>query len=137
MSRKPTNRASTVGRNLRRYRTQAGMSQEALAEAAGVARASISNLERGSADSPSAAVAEALCGVLKIEVADLYRLERPRVDVVKFASSPHAAAMDPVPTAEELEFLTRESAVIFVGGVATNKALALLLEARRESLRKK
>jgi transcriptional regulator with XRE-family HTH domain len=61
-------------RNLRRYRQQRGLSQEALAHEAGIDRTYISALER-SVYSPSITTVEKLAAVLEVEAASL--LQRP------------------------------------------------------------
>jgi transcriptional regulator with XRE-family HTH domain len=52
-----------VARNLRRLRTQHGLSQEALAADAGIDRTYVSRLERG-LENPTVAILEQLAGLL-------------------------------------------------------------------------
>jgi transcriptional regulator with XRE-family HTH domain len=59
-----------VGRNLRRHRLAAGLSQEALADAAGLDRTYVSGVERG-VRNPTVKVLHHLASVLSIRIADL------------------------------------------------------------------
>ena len=69
----PSRRIGTVGTNLRRLRADRGMSQQALAEASGLSRGAIADLERGYSQSPDAETQRKLAAVLKIEPADLWK----------------------------------------------------------------
>ena len=55
-----------LGANVRRYRKEAGQSQEALADAAGVARSYMSDVERG-ARNPTLKIVERIALSLQIE----------------------------------------------------------------------
>jgi transcriptional regulator with XRE-family HTH domain len=59
-----------VGRNIRRHRLAAGLSQEALADEAGLDRTYISGLERG-VRNPTVKVLYSLATVLRVRMADL------------------------------------------------------------------
>ena len=59
-----------VGRNLRRHRLAAGLSQEALADAAGLDRTYVSGLERG-VRNPTVKVLYNLATALNVRIADL------------------------------------------------------------------
>ena len=59
-----------VGQNLRRHRLSEGLSQEALADAAGLDRTYVSGLERGIRN-PTVKVLDHLASVLSIRIADL------------------------------------------------------------------
>lgn len=59
-----------VGRNVRRFRTRAGLSQEELAHQADLDRTYISGVERG-VRNPTVQVLQRLAMVLKIRPADL------------------------------------------------------------------
>lgn len=59
-----------IGRNLRRHRLAVGLSQEALADAAGLDRTYVSGVERG-VRNPTVKVLHHLANVLGIRIADL------------------------------------------------------------------
>jgi transcriptional regulator with XRE-family HTH domain len=60
-----------VGRKVRRLRTTAGFSQQALADNSGIFRTYLSRLESGAAN-PTISVLEALANSLQVEVAELF-----------------------------------------------------------------
>jgi transcriptional regulator with XRE-family HTH domain len=61
---------SLVGRNLRRQRLFAGLSQEALADAAGLDRTYVSGVERGIRN-PTVRVLQVIAAALGVKPADL------------------------------------------------------------------
>lgn len=61
---------SLVGRNLRRHRLSAGLSQEALADAAGLDRTYVSGVERG-VRNPTVKVLQSFATALGVKPADL------------------------------------------------------------------
>jgi predicted transcriptional regulator len=61
-----------IGSKVRRLRTDAGVSQQAIADRSGVFRTYISRLESGKAN-PTITVLEAVATSLKVEVAELFR----------------------------------------------------------------
>jgi transcriptional regulator with XRE-family HTH domain len=65
-----------VARNLRRLRTQHGLSQEALAADAGIDRTYVSRLERG-LENPTAAILEQLAGALVTEIVEFFAVPAP------------------------------------------------------------
>jgi transcriptional regulator with XRE-family HTH domain len=68
---------AAVGRRVRELRTDAGLSQEALAERANLHRNSIGNIERGERDIHMTAVAQ-LCRALGVTLADFFAPFRKR-----------------------------------------------------------
>lgn len=62
----------TVGRTVRQARQRAGLSQEALADKAGIDRTYVSGVERGLRN-PTVTILARLAAALGIEVADLLR----------------------------------------------------------------
>lgn len=62
----------TVGRNVRQARQKAGLSQEALADKAGIDRTYVSGVERG-VRNPTVTVLARLAGALGVPVAALLR----------------------------------------------------------------
>ena len=64
---------STVGRNVRRVREARGLSQNALAKAAGLAQAQVWDLEAGRTQSPTAPTLQALGKALGVTVDELLR----------------------------------------------------------------
>ena len=82
-------------KNLRRIRTQRGMSQAALAHAAGVKQATISRIESGT-NNPSLAVADDIAravGVSPVELFGLPELEQRFLDAFRSASDERRAAL--------------------------------------------
>lgn len=69
------------GRNLRRYRTERGLSQEAFADELGLHRTYMGGMERGERNLTLATV-ERICGALTL-------------DPLTMLSSPHAGARQP------------------------------------------
>ena len=67
-----------VGKNVRRYRLAAGLSQEQLGFAVGLHRTYVSGIERGLRN-PSLLVLEELATVLRVTVCDLVTDPRRRV----------------------------------------------------------
>src|SRR2546430_1900664 len=136
------------GALLRRYRTAAGLSQEALADRAGLSIGAISALERGNRRAPYRATVLALASALGLGGPELAALEaavsrfrgpRPAASPSP-ASAPHPAPLPPTPLLgrnEELrtaEELLRSEAVRLVtltgpGGVGKTR---LALEVARE-----
>ncbi len=81
---------ASFGIVLKRYRGSAGLTQEALAEAAGLSVRGIQDLERGASSAPRAATMESLIQALRLgpdERADLERAARKR-HVIDLPSSP-------------------------------------------------
>lgn len=62
----------TVGRNVRQARQQAGLSQEALADKAGIDRTYVSGVERG-VRNPTVTILARLAEALGVQAADLLR----------------------------------------------------------------
>lgn len=60
----------TVGKQVRKYRRLAGMTQDALAERCGIYRTYLSRIEHGGAN-PTLSVLGALADALKVEVCEL------------------------------------------------------------------
>jgi transcriptional regulator with XRE-family HTH domain len=65
-----------LARNLRRLRTERGLSQEGFAHDAGIHRTYISDIERG-ARNPTLSVVERIALALGIDVCDLLRRDQP------------------------------------------------------------
>ena len=63
-----------IGRNARRLRTAAGLTQDGLAERTGLSTAYISEIERGQAN-PSAVVMAELAQALGVDIRDLLKPE--------------------------------------------------------------
>jgi transcriptional regulator with XRE-family HTH domain/tetratricopeptide (TPR) repeat protein len=68
--------AETLGAQLRRYRTAAGLTQAALAELAGLSEQAVGTLERGSRRRPRAETIEALAAALHLDDAAVEGLTR-------------------------------------------------------------
>jgi transcriptional regulator with XRE-family HTH domain len=65
-----------VARNVRLLRVQLGLSQEALADHAGVNRAYVGRLERG-LENPTLAVLERLAKAVDVEITELFAKPKP------------------------------------------------------------
>jgi transcriptional regulator with XRE-family HTH domain len=70
---------SLVGRNLRRQRLSAGLSQEALADASGLDRTYVSGVERGIRN-PTVRVLQVIASALGVKPADLLAEEKSATD---------------------------------------------------------
>ena len=77
--------AHTFGSRLRRYRVAAGLSQEALAERAGLSRRGIADLERGARNFPYGDTVQRLATALDLSVAE-------RADLLVAGQRPDAAS---------------------------------------------
>lgn len=77
----------TVGRNLRRYRMERGLSQEAFAEVIGVHRTYMGGLERGERNLTLKSL-ERLAATIQIDPVDLLR-EWPNGDPRSVSASRH------------------------------------------------
>lgn len=92
------------GQLLRRFRLASGLSQEQLAEQAGLSVAAINTLERGTRRAPRADTIARLANALYLSLADRVRLEsavvraRHAAYIAKAAALPHASSL-PVPLA--------------------------------------
>ena len=109
----PTNPADAAhtssqlfGTLLRRYRTLAGLTQEALAARAGVSGRAVSDLERGVNLAPRAATLDLLADALALEPADraaLIAAAHPDLDAPPASLSPTTAtSRTPIPTRARL-----------------------------------
>lgn len=130
-------RPSAFARNLRRIRTERGLSQESLAARLGVTREQISHLERGKTRSPGADTIKRVADALGVAVADLLEEQLESADgsrlLDEFRASPYYTALRP--TDEELQWLARVARDIGGLGIApTPEALVGLLKARRGTL---
>lgn len=72
-----------TGRRLRRLRQQRGLSQRALARAAGVSNATVSLIESGRTD-PSLGMLKRILDALETSVADFFALDMPHEEQVFF-----------------------------------------------------
>lgn len=104
----------TFGALLRRYRRAVGLSQEALAERAGLSTQAISALERGVRQAPYHDTVRALCAALDLGSADRTALEatiaRHRGPATTLAATPDASAVPGLPTSLDA-LLGRDDAV--------------------------
>jgi transcriptional regulator with XRE-family HTH domain len=68
---KPKRKLSPLAKRIRELRLGGGLTQDALAEAAGISRQQIQNLEVGRSENPSASTLHKLAKALGIEAAEL------------------------------------------------------------------
>lgn len=73
----PTETLRAIATNLRRLRRKAGLSQDALAEAAALAQPRISEIERMVIGNPELKTLEAIAGALGVSVSQLTRQPKP------------------------------------------------------------
>src|SRR5262245_10231693 len=94
-------RTASFGAELHRLRSRAGLSQEALAERAGLSRNGISNLERGVKPAPRLETVRLLADALGLSEGDravLLAAARPAlVEQARSAAGPSSAATLPAP----------------------------------------
>lgn len=124
----------TFGRRLARMRDEAGLSQPALAAAAGVHRQTIARLEGGSAlpnGTTAAALARAL-GKSTDELLGTKTVDAKSAAVIdEFLASGEAAKMLPPPSEKEIAWL-RENLEVLSGPRAVPRAVAFSLLSLRE-----
>ncbi len=68
--------AKEIGARVRRRREGMGLSQAALAKAAGLSQATVSRIEKGDSD-PPVSTAVALCSALSMSLDELFSEKRP------------------------------------------------------------
>src|SRR5690348_4100834 len=107
--------SSAFGGLLRRYREAAGLTQEALAERAGISARAVSDLERGINRSPRSATLALLAPALELGAADRARLEAAAGRLTVARDLPGAALLGPdqpplLGRARELALLERHLA---------------------------
>src|SRR5437870_3518873 len=90
--------AFSFGERLRRYRARAGLTQEELAERAGLSVRGLSDLERGVRRFPYPDTLARLADVLELEEAERAALQRAR----RQARSPTSEGPPPEPTPDHL-----------------------------------
>jgi transcriptional regulator with XRE-family HTH domain len=66
---------SAIGQNVKRMRSAAGLTQQALAVAAGLSISAITQIEQGTNEDPRASTLSALARVLGVTVDDLLKVE--------------------------------------------------------------
>ncbi|MCC6627365.1 MAG: helix-turn-helix domain-containing protein [Chloroflexi bacterium] len=125
-----TGGASTFGALLRSWRVAAGLTQEALAERAGLSVRAISSLERGERRQAHPHTVQVLARALRLSVADRARLAAARTHGPAPAPEPPAAEPAP-PRAGHLpalltSFVGRERAVAEVGRLLSRHRLVTL-----------
>lgn len=126
---------TTIGRNLLRLRTAAGLSQDELAAKAGIARPTLGNIETG-ATSPASATVELLARALQVKVSELTEDPQAFHPIATAIEAFLADAWGTVtkPTPEEIEWLRGLPGQAWFGfgpSGPSPKALHHLLEARR------
>src|SRR5215469_7035409 len=100
-----TDPSQTFGALVRRFRLAAGLTQEELAERAGLSTRAISNLERGVSQSPHQATLDLLAQALELNASERAELEaamrlyrrglRSISSLLKFPSPPAGAPLAP------------------------------------------
>lgn len=129
--------APQLGPNLRRLRTAKGLSGEKLEELSGVHRVTISEIERGNADTSTETLAKLARG-LEVTPSELLAVplnEAPIEPLIQaFLKSPWAAVMKP--DVEELEWLRSRPGTFWFGIEPSPAVLAKAIEMRREDRKK-
>lgn len=129
----PSSRA-LVGGNLRAFRKAAGLSQEALAELAGVSRATVAAIELGRYSSVELSTLDALAAALmKPESAFLARPGESAEIVAEFVKSPWCKVAHP--TDEEKAWLANLPKSIWAGKEPQMQTIYELLELLRRHIR--
>lgn len=130
---KPSSRA-LVGSNLRTFRKAAGLSQEGLAESAGVSRATVAAIELGRYSSVELSTLDALAAALmKPESAFLARPGESAGLVAEFLKSPWQKVAHP--TDEEKVWLANLPSSLWAGKEPDMQTVYELLELLRRHLR--
>src|SRR3954468_24576201 len=116
----PDNAALGFGALLRHFRLESGLSQEALAERAGLSMAAVSALERGTRSAPYQATVRALAAALELARPERAALEAavtrsraPRpVAIVAPAPAPAPLPYPPTPLVDRVEELATAQALL-------------------------
>jgi transcriptional regulator with XRE-family HTH domain len=90
-----TDELSTFGELLRRHRLSAGLTQEALAEQAGLSARGIADLERGVRRSPYPETVHRLAGALQLDDQERSKLVAMRRR--RSVAAPHTATVETIP----------------------------------------
>jgi transcriptional regulator with XRE-family HTH domain len=121
---------SLLGRNLRTLRLAQGLTQQALANKAGLSRATIASLERGRYPAAETSTVAALAAALNVDpsaLISIHPVANPELDA--FLISPWAKAVRARP--EELQWLKSLPFAIWHGVEVDAQTLAELLAWRR------
>lgn len=130
---KPKSQVGPLRTNLKRLRAAAELTQEQLAEKAGLARVTVAFIESGRTKDADGATLNKLARALNVDVSELLRVEGD-VDtayVETFLASPWGQVTKP--TDDELEWLRGISARSWVGIDPVPEAVHHLIQARRTS----
>ena len=139
---KPKSQVGPLRTNLKRLRAAAELTQEQLAEKAGLARVTVAFIESGRTKDADGATLNKLARALNVDVSELLRVEgdvdtayvETDVDtayVETFLASPWGQVTKP--TDDELEWLRGISARSWVGIDPVPEAVHHLIQARRTS----
>ena len=127
-------KAGPIGAKIKELRDKRGMTQEALAQEAGVGRITIANLESGQAVDASTRILRKIAGALVVNLSDLAVDEGELVDmepaIQAFLASPYGQITQP--TKEELAVLRSQRKSMWVDWKPTPKRLRLLILALRD-----
>lgn len=127
----------TVARNLLRLRAELGVGQTELCRRAGVARSTLTTIERGIAPSPTVDTVAKLAAGLGVPVSALTdvpeRSDRASELVDEFLASPLAAQLVPPLQAAEEAWLRGSGLVPWLGERPTPQTLFLIVQARRSA----
>lgn len=128
-------RVGPLGVNLRRIRDRRGLTQEQLAERAGVVRLTVQRIESGTISNVQTKTLDALAEALAVKVTDLTEPTVATTPVEpllqEFLASPHAKVLDPPLSAQEIEWLRSLPGVMWIGLEPTPLSLRYLVEAYR------
>lgn len=120
---------SAVGRNVRRFRQQLGLSQEALAKKAGVYRLTVTFLETGRTETVGSDTLQLLADALGVSTADLVRDESvPAITPIEpllseFLRSPLAGQLTPPISEEEIVWLRSLPGIVWAGSEPTLESI--------------
>jgi transcriptional regulator with XRE-family HTH domain len=124
-----------VGRNIVRIRERLGLRQAELAERAGLRKSTLSNLERGQNQQPTAATLAKIAAALDVPVDALTSTEVGQLDVrevlAEFEVSPFAAQLVPPLQDAERAFLAEWGPRLWAGVRPPPQAIFLLVTFRR------
>lgn len=126
---------SRVGRNLRRLRESAGLSQQKLAKMAKVSRATIAHIETGHTQWLAPYVTDRIAKVLGVEVGAM--LDDPGSVVLISPAGPHIPSYlekygkDDKPTKEELDAVRKLGPAVWKNIAPSPESVRALILARR------
>ncbi len=74
---------SSIGDNIKKYRTKLGITQDELSDRAGIAYSTVAKLEQGSIKNPSLTTIMSISSALGVEITQLFKTKVTKLNTVK------------------------------------------------------